>query len=265
MMWREMTVIVVVLAASPSLAALPFAAAEQPDRLCRSAISASERAHNIPPHVLAAIGRIESGRKDIMTDTVNPWPWAVNAEGQGYFYDSKAQAVAAVLGMQKQGMRSIDVGCMQISLLYHPDAFSSLEQAFDPAVNADYGGRFLAQLHDQANSWPRAVEMYHSATPDIGEEYGRRVYAALPEEQRRTGQDLSTGLIPSAGLFPTGGRVAALASLSAPVIRSPFSPIFRPSPGRVIALPSTAQMGAAPGRDLAAYRAAPIQLAFRGP
>jgi len=260
-----MTVIAVLLAASPSRAALPFASTEQPERVCRSAISASERAHNIPPHVLAAIGRVESGRRDTISDTVNPWPWAVNAEGQGYFYDSKAQAVAAVQGMQKQGVRSIDVGCMQISLLFHPDAFSSLEQAFDPAVNADYGGRFLAQLHDQANSWPRAVEMYHSATPEIGEEYGRRVYAALPEEQRLTGQGLSAGLIPSAGLFPTAGRITGLSSLSAPVAMSPFSPVFRPSPGRVIALPSTAQMGSAPGRDLAAYRAAPIQLAFRGP
>ncbi len=196
-----------------------------------------------------------------MTDTVGPWPWTVNAEGQGYFYDSKAQAVAAVQGMQRQGVRSIDVGCMQISLLYHPDAFASLEQAFEPAINADYGGRFLAQLHDQANSWPKAVEMYHSATPDIGAEYGRRVYAALPEEQRLAALTPSgDGLTRSAGLIPSLGG-----GLSATIFRSPFSPVFRPSPGRVIALPSTAQSGAAPGRTLASYRAMPIQLAFRGP
>ena len=149
----------------------------------------------------------------------------MNAEGQGYFYDSKAQAVAAVLGMQKQGIRSIDVGCMQISLLHHPDAFPSLEQAFDPAANADYGGRFLSQLHDQSNSWPRAVEMYHSATPDIGEEYGRRVYAALPEEQRLAGLMPTTGL-ESVRRTASVGEFSAT-TLSATFIRSPFSADLR--------------------------------------
>ena len=37
-----------------------------------------------------------------------------------------------------QGARSIDVGCMQVNLLHHADAFASLEQAFDPVANARY-------------------------------------------------------------------------------------------------------------------------------
>jgi hypothetical protein len=262
MMWRAMTVLLVLLATSPGRADIPSSPMGPSARLCRPAISAAERAHSIPSHLLAAIGRVESGRRDSASDTFNPWPWTANAEGQGYFYDSKAQAVAAVLEMQKQGIRSIDVGCMQISLLHHPDAFPSLEQAFDPAANADYGGRFLSQLHDQSNSWPRAVEMYHSATPEIGEEYGRRVYAALPEEQRLAGLMPTTGLSPSAGLLPSESLAT---TLSATFIRSPFSAVFRPSPARVIALPSTAQLGTAPGRTLDAYRAAPIRLAFRSP
>jgi hypothetical protein len=260
MFWRAITSVLVLLAASPSRATVPTTLTEPPGRLCRPAITASERVHAIPQHLLAAVGRVESGRRDGVSDSFSPWPWTVNAEGQGYFYDSKAQAVAAVQGMQRQGVRSIDVGCMQISLLYHPDAFASLEQAFEPTINADYGGRFLAQLHDQANSWPRAVELYHSATPEIGEEYGRRVYAAWPEEQRLAALNPSGGLTISGGLIPSQG-----AGPSASIVRSPFSSVFRPSPGRVIALPSTTQAGAAPGRSLASYRAMPIQLAFRGP
>jgi hypothetical protein len=258
MFWRATTILMILLAASPSRAAIPTTLTEPPGRLCRPAITASERAHAIPQHLLAAIGRVESGRKDGVSDTVGPWPWTVNADGQGYFYDSKAQAVAAVQGMQRQGIRSIDVGCMQISLLYHPEAFASLEQAFEPAINADYGGRFLAQLHDQANSWPKAVELYHSATPEIGAEYGRLVYAALPEEQRLAALNPASGLTTAAGLIPGLGFSATMA-------RSPFSSVFRPSPGRVIALPSTGQAGAAPGRSLAAYRSAPIQLVSRSP
>ena len=76
----------------------------------------------------------------------HPWPWTVNAEGQGAFYDTKAEAVAAVRAMQARGVRSIDVGCGQINLMHHPDAFASLEQAFDPQANAAYAARFLKEL-----------------------------------------------------------------------------------------------------------------------
>jgi Transglycosylase SLT domain len=238
-----------IFAAAPCYADIPRQGSDPSGQLCRPAIRAAERAHNIPTHLLTAIARVESGRKDAVSGAYNPWPWTVNAEGQGYFYDSKAQAVAAVQAMRKQGMKSIDVGCMQINLMHHPDAFASLEQAFDPASNAEYGARFLGQLHDKANSWPRAVELYHSATPGIGQEYGQRVYAGLPGEQQVA--DVAPG--------------SSLANAwSATVARSPFSSAFRPSPARVILLPETAgQGGVTPGRGLDAYRAAPIRLAFR--
>jgi hypothetical protein len=31
--------------------------------------------------------------------------------------------------------------------MYHPDAFTTLEEAFDPLVNAAYAGRLLNALH----------------------------------------------------------------------------------------------------------------------
>ena len=33
-------------------------------------------------------------------------------------------------------MKVIDVGCFQVDLFYHPYAFTSLEEAFDPDANA---------------------------------------------------------------------------------------------------------------------------------
>ena len=81
---------------------------------------------------------------------LHPWPWTVDAEGQGAFYDSKELAIAAVRALQARGVRSIDVGCMQVNLMHHPNAFNSLEQAFDPvARNANYAAQFLTELHGQ--------------------------------------------------------------------------------------------------------------------
>jgi hypothetical protein len=242
----------------PARADAPFMASPAANQLCRPAVLAAERTHGIPSHLLLAIAHVESGRRDPATGTFDPWPWTVNADGQGSFYDSKPQAIAAVQTMRKQGVRSIDVGCMQISLLHHPDAFASLEQAFDPTSNAGYGAQFLSGLHDQSNSWPRAVELYHSATPALGQEYGRQVYAALPAEQRL------------AGLSPSDPLAAAW---SATLYHSPFSrsfnhgfaDVYRVAPARVIpALPGSST-GTGQGRTLDSYRAAPVRLALQRP
>jgi hypothetical protein len=118
---------------------------------------------------------------------VHPWPWTINAEGEGRFFASKAEALAAVRDLQAKGVKSIDVGCMQVNLMHHPQAFASLEQAFDPAANAAYAARFLNVLYGQTRDWTRATAFYHSATPELGEAYQRKVAGALPLEQGRAG------------------------------------------------------------------------------
>jgi hypothetical protein len=221
--------------------------------MCRRAITAAERSHNIPSHLLAAIARVESGRRDPASGGFDPWPWTINMDGQGSFYDSKTQAVAAAASMRSHTATSIDVGCMQISLTFHPDAFSDLDQAFDPGSNAEYAARFLVQLFEKTNSWPRAVEMYHSATVGLGEEYGRRVYAAWPEEQR-----LADLLQP----IPVTPVASAWTS---PIGRSMISTTLRPAAPHIIPLMPGLGGGAPPGRSLASYRLSPVQLAFRTP
>lgn len=154
-----------------------------PSRQCRAAIMAAERAAGIPTQLMAAIARVESGRRDAQ-GVVQPWPWTINAEGVGSTYDSKAEAIAAVERLQASGVRSIDVGCMQVNLMYHPDAFASLDQAFDPAANARYAATFLTRLHAQSGDWTKATAAYHSATPELGERYQRKVAAVLPDEMK---------------------------------------------------------------------------------
>jgi soluble lytic murein transglycosylase-like protein len=219
--------------------------------VCRQAIVAAERAHGIPSHLLAAIARVESGRRDPASRSFNPWPWTINMDGQGSFYDDKAQAVAAAVSMRPHVATSIDVGCMQISLIFHPDAFPDMGRAFDPASNADYGARFLAQLFEKTNSWPRAVELYHSATPEIGQEYGQRVYAALPEEQR-----LADAIQPYqvASAFGSG--------IMRPM---PFASMRQGVPPRVIPQAPGLGGGVPAGRTLDSYRLTPVRMALRGP
>ncbi len=138
----------------------------------------------VPEQLLAAIGRVETGRLDAQSNTWYPWPWTINTGGEGRYFDTKPQAIAAVRALQAHGVTSIDVGCMQVNLMHHPNAFPSLEQAFDPQANALYAARFLTQLFVQTNDWKQAAALYHSATPQLGADYRRRVLAAWPEEAR---------------------------------------------------------------------------------
>lgn len=108
---------------------------------------------------------------------MHAWPWTIDADGQGAFFATEAEAIAAVRTLQAAGIHSIDVGCLQVNLQDHPHAFPTLQAAFDPASNALYAARFLARLFDRFHNWPAAVAAYHSQTPGLSEDYRRRVLA----------------------------------------------------------------------------------------
>jgi soluble lytic murein transglycosylase-like protein len=144
---------------------------------CRSAAAISEQAAQLPPGLLLAIGLVESGRWNPLAARIDPWPWATNHAGEGRYFTSVDEAIAWVAAQQAAGVQSIDVGCFQVNLYYHPGAFASLAEAFDPAANARYAAAFLHQLHDQTGDWPAAIALYHSADPLEGQRYASRVTA----------------------------------------------------------------------------------------
>lgn len=153
------------------------AAAATPGQTCRDQALIAEQAAGIPPGLLLAIGKRESGASDPATGTTLPWPWAVNRDGAGRYLSSPSDAISYVRGAQAEGARSVDVGCFQISLLYHPFAFASLDEAFDPAANAAYAAKFLTSLRASTGSWEAAVAAYHSADPSRGGPYRDGVLA----------------------------------------------------------------------------------------
>ena len=226
-----------------------------PGQLCRAAIQVAERGGGVPARLMSAIGLVESGRRDPETGEQNPWPWTINVEGKGYVYETKAAAVSAVRTFQSQGARSIDVGCMQINLMHHPDAFPDLDAAFDPLINARYAAVFLNELHGQSGDWDRATGAYHSSTPDLGADYLRRVLAIWPGEKRRAPAPAVTASAEPATM-PSGRVVVTLPLNRMENIRiAPISTLGTSPFGNV--------GGGAAGRGLDAYRATPITLASR--
>jgi len=145
---------------------------------CDQAAAQAEQAWSLPPGLLAAIGTVESGRLDTDGLSRRAWPWSINADGAGYFASSKEEAIGVVRTLQARGARYIDVGCFQVDLFYHPEAFSSLEQAFDPGANARAAAHILTQARFAATAWDQAIAAYHSASLLKGAWYLQRVLEA---------------------------------------------------------------------------------------
>ena len=140
-------------------------------RLCTQYFPVEEKKNSIPTHLLAAIATTESGRFHKGLGMAVPWPWTINVEGKGYYFNSKAEAIAQVQNLRARGHESIDVGCMQVNLKYHPNAFTDLNQAFDPATNVAYAAKFLHDNYATLGDWIKATAAYHSSTPVYGAQY----------------------------------------------------------------------------------------------
>lgn len=140
-------------------------------RQCTQYFPGEEHKNNIPAHLLAAIATTESGRYHKGLGMSVPWPWTINVEGKGYYFNSKAEAIAQVQGLLAKGYQSIDVGCMQVNLKHHPRAFANLNEAFDPATNVSYAAKFLHDNYATLGDWIKATAAYHSRTPVYGNQY----------------------------------------------------------------------------------------------
>ncbi len=148
--------------------------------VCMEATQKFEKKYHIKKHLLTTIASVETGRWNSSEKQSIAWPWTVNAQGKGLFFDSKAKAVAEVKRLQKAGVKSIDVGCMQINLAYHPDAFKNVEEAFDPYKNVEYGAKYLKNLYESKDKdWLKAAAAYHSTVPHKAQKYQRKLVSAF--------------------------------------------------------------------------------------
>jgi len=144
-------------------------------KTCAQAVQAAERREGIPQHLLKAISQAESGRWNAEKQANIAWPWTVTSGGKGRFFDTEAEARAEVEILLTQGVRNIDVGCMQVNLMYHPEAFANLAEAFNPDANARYGAKYLRAMYDKTHNWREAAAHYHSTTPEAATRYRAKV------------------------------------------------------------------------------------------
>lgn len=156
-------------------------AAAAPADLCDAATARAAAATGVPLAVLQAIALTESGRRN--EGRLRAWPWTLNAAGRGYWLPDRRSAEAQLHSLLADGVRSIDVGCFQVNLRWHGEAFASPDAMFEPEANALYAARFLSGLHAELGSWEAAAGAYHSRTPALAERYTARFRSHLAQLQ----------------------------------------------------------------------------------
>lgn len=218
--------VLMALGTAGNASASPLQGIENNKGICESAARHMEQVEGVPAHLLTAISLAETGRWDDEKGANFAWPWTVTAEGKGRYYPSKAVAIQAVRQLKARGVSNIDVGCMQINLRYHPDAFGNLDQAFDPTINIAYATDFLHRQYGATGSWTEAAAAYHSQTPKYNRAYKMKIIKLWNEARR--GADA-----PAAAPDPTPASAAAL---PAP---TPGGVFFGPTPAPRTALSST--------------------------
>ena len=208
-------------AISAGLALFTGSATANNAQTCDLAAAQVSKEFAVPFDVLRAITRTETGRGK--GGTLQPWPWTVNMEGAGHWFETEDAARSFVFKHFKRGARSFDVGCFQINCKWHGRAFQSIEEMFDPIKNAQYAAKFLSDLYQELGSWSEAAGAYHSRTPKYAQIYKSRfnsihaqlspmdtVVAAAPSPRRINSFPLLTGASSSGlrgSLVPIGGAV----------------------------------------------------------
>ncbi len=204
--------------------------------LCDRAASEAARSNGVPLNVLRAISRTESGRST--GSGLQPWPWTVNMEGTGRWFESLDDARSYVFQHFKNGARSFDVGCFQINYKWHGEAFRSIDDMFDPLLNARYAAEYLSELYQEFGNWTDAVGAYHSRTPELAERYTARFEQIKVGLSEYAGQSFPAANSRWLG-FGSVGRESALVTQSRSLVVGEASSL-----GSLV--PITQQSGAGP-------------------
>lgn len=195
----------------------PAALASSDATICDRAAAAAAHGSDVPLTYLQALTRTETGRA--RGGKLTPWPWTVNMEGEGRWFETRAEALAYVKAHHKRGARSFDIGCFQINYRWHGEAFGSIAEMFDPLANARYAAAFLTELRGGEGKWRRAVGRYHSKTPKFAAKYKKRfdrILAALAPpagDERAPAARTAPALAPVRTVSAEGRGMAHLAFL----------------------------------------------------
>lgn len=200
--------------------ALPAQAADD-SQLCIDAIHDTESQLGLPPGLLLAIAKVESGRDG------QPWPWTLNVAGAPVYAANRDEASKFLRNASGQPRPDVAIGCMQVFSGFHLDAVGGEpERLLDPPFNVQYAARYLLSHYRRYGSWSPAIGRYHAGPGAAFQTYVcavDRAYRLITDGKGH----LACGLAQSSGSTPLSQPTFVLGSRAVSV----------PPPGRLFSQP----------------------------
>jgi hypothetical protein len=175
----------------------------------------ASRQTGVPLSILRAVALAETGHTETDSQAFSSWPWAVQSQNRGNWFDTKETAISYVQTLLGAGTRNVDIGCFQLNFHWHGANFNSLEEMINPTNNALYAAQYLDHLFQQTNDWRTAVGRYHSKDSARANAYVQRlekIYAThLASASNGTSQparpDDQPAIAPRFGLTKARGAI----------------------------------------------------------
>lgn len=135
------------------------------------------KSHGLDPNLLYAIALQESRR--LSTDNLaRPWPWTLNINGSARRFETRQELEEALQDLLNQGIRSIDVGLMQVNLKHHANRVDNPLDLVDPETNIRVAASILKDSLASTSDYILGVGRYHHwKNESVSRAYGTEVVA----------------------------------------------------------------------------------------
>ena len=139
----------------------------------------------VPAPLLQAVCAQESN-KEIAPGIYRPWPWTLNIQGQGFYFDTRAEAHQRGLSALQAGQHP-DWGLCQINSFWHGRKLIDTWTALDPRHNLRVAADYLRECYDRLGDWIKAAGCYHAPNQEPN---ARRYRQAVARRLKRWGYSL---------------------------------------------------------------------------
>lgn len=157
---------------------------------CDRIVEQAAQRHNVPAGLMSAMSRALLAKTDRPQMMPNS-PWTISLGSNVVAYDSAAEMEAQLENLIMEGEEDLNLGCMQLNLIWHGDHFYSLQDMINPEHSAEYAASVLSDLHNEYGSWQRAIRIFHGDTNET-ERYVKSVLR-LYDERKNVPKYLTQG------------------------------------------------------------------------
>ncbi|MBF0391519.1 MAG: transglycosylase SLT domain-containing protein [Alphaproteobacteria bacterium] len=144
------------------------------------------RQAGVDPTLAYAVALTES-RQMTGRAEARPWPWVIRGPQGAVVSATSAAAVAALSREMARGSKNIDVGMMQVSLLYHRHRVDHPADLLDPETNIRVGMAILRDALASTDDPVMGIGRYHSYDPARARAYGEAVLMTYQRLLRLSG------------------------------------------------------------------------------